>query len=87
MELAMNENGDCRELIPEAFFLPDMFMNKRDIGFGSTQEGKRVHHVDLPPWSNKNPYKFVSKMCEVLESSKVRELLGDWVDLIFGPKS
>lgn len=79
--------ADVRELIPEFFFLPEMFVNMHGFNFGTTQAGVPVNHVVLPPWAQNDPFLFVQKHREALESDYVSEHLHEWIDLIFGYKS
>jgi hypothetical protein len=82
----MEEMSDIRELIPEFFYLPEMYLNvnKLDLGLLHTQE--RVNNVDLPVWADNNPYKMVYIMRRHLESKEVSLNLPNWIDLIFGFK-
>ncbi len=41
---------DFKELIPEFFFLPEMFENFEGFDLGVRQNGQRVNNVVLPPW-------------------------------------
>ena len=50
---------DVRELIPEFFYLPEFLENKNLFDFGTTQSGKTVHNVTLPPWSKGDPRRFI----------------------------
>ena len=84
--LALNENGDVRELIPETTFLPEMYKNNLKVNFGETQEKNIVDHVILPNWANGDPYFFTWKMRELFESDNVVENIHKWYDLIFGYK-
>lgn len=79
--------ADVRELIPEFFFLPEMFINMHQLDFGTTQAGTQVNHVALPPWAQNDPFLFVQKHREALESEYVSAHLHEWIDLIFGYKS
>jgi hypothetical protein len=79
--------ADVRELIPEFFFLPEMFINMHQLDFGTTQAGTQVNHVALPPWAQNDPFLFVQKHREALESEHVSAHLHEWIDLIFGYKS
>lgn len=45
------ELSDVRELIPEFFTLPEMFLNLEKHDFGLMQTKERVHNVILPDWS------------------------------------
>ena len=58
-------------MIPEFYYLPDMFMNSNSYKMGETEENKLVSDVELPPWA-KSAEDFVrinrmvtnkSKMC------------------------
>lgn len=84
------QKGDVREIIPEFFFLPEIFYNLNNINFGervfSNNERTVVSDVALPIWSENNGYKFVTKLKEVLESQEVSLKISDWLDLIFGYK-
>lgn len=79
--------ADVRELIPEFFFLPDMFVNSHHLDFGTTQAGVPVNHVALPPWAQNDPFLFIQKHREALESDFVSAHLHEWIDLVFGYKS
>ena len=80
-----NDMSDVKELIPEFFYLPEMFKNVNNIDFGVNQKGEKVHDAVLPPWA-KSPEDFVEKQREALESEFVSKNLHHWVDLIFGYK-
>lgn len=76
--------ADVRELTPEFFFLPEMFVNMNAFEFGRTQSGARVDDVALPPWAHGDPVLFVQRHREALESEHVSAHLHTWIDLIFG---
>jgi len=80
-----NDMSDVKELIPEFFYLPEMFKNVNNIDFGVTQSGEKVDAAVLPPWA-KSPEDFVAKQRQALESEFVSKNLHHWVDLIFGYK-
>lgn len=42
--------SDVRELIPEFYYLPELFLNLEKHNFGLMQSKERVHNVILPPW-------------------------------------
>ena len=79
-----SQKTDVRELIPEFFYLPELFLNINKLNFGKTEEGIEVDNI-LTPCDN-NPFNFVMTMKNVLESEKVSKSLQKWVDLIFGYK-
>lgn len=82
----LNNMSDVKELIPEFYSLPgDFLINGSDLDLGTTQTGRRVDDVSLPPWAS-NSIEFVNKMREALESEYVSRHLHEWIDLIFGYK-
>ena len=42
--------SDMKELIPEFFYLPDMFRNNNNLDLGAKQDGTKISEVILPPW-------------------------------------
>lgn len=76
---------DVKELIPEFFYCPEIFENVNRIDFGSTQTGKNIDSVRLPPWAT-DAQDFVNQHREALESEYVSKNLNHWIDLIFGFK-
>ncbi|XP_074856013.1 WD repeat- and FYVE domain-containing protein 4 [Carettochelys insculpta] len=84
---ASRENmSDVRELIPEFFYLPEFLINCNHFEFGSMQDGTVMGDVQLPPWADGDPYKFISLHRQALESDYVSAHLHHWIDLIFGNK-
>jgi len=84
---ASSENlQDVRELIPEFFYLPDFLVNSNMFDFGTTQLGKTVHDLTLPPWAKGDPKRFIRIHRQALESDHVSRHLHQWLDLIFGYK-
>lgn len=47
-----------QELIPEFFYLAEMFMNKNGYQLGCQEDGAPVNDVILPPWAS-TPEEFV----------------------------
>ena len=85
----MNENTDIRELIPEFFFLPEMFINFNKINFLNEKRNANqedINDFEYPTWSKNNPNLFIIKNRLALESDFVSDNLNEWVDLIFGFK-
>uniref|UniRef100_A0A674D2Y2 Neurobeachin n=1 Tax=Salmo trutta TaxID=8032 RepID=A0A674D2Y2_SALTR len=74
-----------KELIPEFYYLPEMFGNSNGYHLGQREDGSMVCDVELPPWANK-PEDFVRINRMALESEFVSCQLHQWVDLIFGYK-
>lgn len=47
-----------KELVPEFYYLPEMFVNANSYNLGVMEDGTVVSDVELPPWA-KNPEDFV----------------------------
>lgn len=77
---------DVRELIPEFFYLPEMFSNSNGYNFGARQNGDKIDNVILPLWAKGDPAIFIAKHREALESPYVSQNLHQWIDLVFGFK-
>ena len=87
---ATTQQGDVRELTPEFFILPEMFLNINNLNMGKRNDEYKnfipVNHVDMPVWAGNDPYQFVCDMKQTLESDNVSSNLNEWIDLIFGFK-
>ncbi|KAF7488154.1 Neurobeachin [Sarcoptes scabiei] len=70
----MGGQQNVKELIPEFFFLPELFHSNNIL-----------KNVKLPAWA-KNPEHFVRMHRMALESDLVSCQLHQWIDLIFGYK-
>ncbi|XP_055077240.1 lipopolysaccharide-responsive and beige-like anchor protein isoform X3 [Periophthalmus magnuspinnatus] len=79
------DTSDVKELIPEFFYLPEMFVNANSYSLGVMEDGAVVSDVELPPWA-KTPEEFVRINRLALESEFVSCQLHQWIDLIFGYK-
>nr|XP_006812132.1 PREDICTED: neurobeachin-like [Saccoglossus kowalevskii] len=79
------DTSDVKELIPEFYYLPEMFINSSEYTFGVRDDGKVVDNVQLPPWA-KSPEEFVRINRMALESEFVSCQLHQWVDLVYGYK-
>ncbi|KAH7423408.1 hypothetical protein KP509_12G054200 [Ceratopteris richardii] len=84
LSASQGNTADVKELIPEFFYLPEMFENRFNLDFGVKQSGEKVGDVILPPWAKGSAREFVQKHREALESQYVSENLHHWIDLIFG---
>lgn len=82
----LTSTSDMKELIPEFFCLPEMFINTNNFPLGRTQSGRVVDSVGLPLWSNGSAFEFVRVHRLALESDIVSQNLHHWIDLIFGCK-
>lgn len=79
------DTSDVKELIPEFFYLSEMFVNANNYNLGVMEDGTVVSDVELPPWA-KCPEDFVRINRQALESEFVSCQLHQWIDLIFGYK-
>ncbi|CAJ1052501.1 lipopolysaccharide-responsive and beige-like anchor protein isoform X3 [Xyrichtys novacula] len=79
------DTSDVKELIPEFYYLPEMFVNANSYNLGVMEDGTMVSNVELPPWA-KSPEEFVRINRLALESEFVSCQLHQWIDLIFGYK-
>uniref|UniRef100_A0A663EJ85 WDFY family member 4 n=1 Tax=Aquila chrysaetos chrysaetos TaxID=223781 RepID=A0A663EJ85_AQUCH len=86
-ESASRDNmSDVRELIPEFFYLPEFLTNANNFELGCMQDGTVLGDVQLPPWADGDPHKFILLHRQALESDYVSAHLHCWIDLIFGHK-
>ncbi|XP_076833149.1 neurobeachin-like isoform X3 [Brachyhypopomus gauderio] len=79
------DTADVKELIPEFYYLPEMFVNSNGYCLGDRDDGTSVCDVELPAWA-KTPEDFVRINRMALESEFVSCQLHQWIDLIFGYK-
>uniref|UniRef100_H3CX27 Neurobeachin n=1 Tax=Tetraodon nigroviridis TaxID=99883 RepID=H3CX27_TETNG len=79
------DTADVKELIPEFYYLPEMFVNSNEYELGVRDDGVPVCDVELPVWAKK-PEDFVRINRMALESEFVSCQLHQWIDLIFGYK-
>ncbi|XP_057676682.1 neurobeachin a isoform X6 [Corythoichthys intestinalis] len=79
------DTADVTELIPEFYYLPEMFVNSNEYELGVRDDGMPVCDVELPVWAKK-PEDFVRINRMALESEFVSCQLHQWIDLIFGYK-
>ena len=82
---ATTQKADVRELIPEFFYLPEMFINLNDLDMGVKNNGTKVGDVVTP--CDNNPYEFTLLMRNILENDTISYNIQKWIDLIFGYKN
>lgn len=85
-EGCLTSSSDMKELVPEFFTLPEMFLNTNNFPLGKTQTGRPIANVGLPPWAKGSAFEFVKIQRQALESEYVSQNLNHWIDLIFGYK-
>ncbi|CAG4966953.1 unnamed protein product [Colias eurytheme] len=76
---------DVKELIPELFYLPELFYNNEGLELGVRQCGLRVDSVQLARWAA-DARLFTLLHRQALEAPLVAERLPHWLDLVFGCK-
>ena len=74
--------GDVRELIPEFFYFPEMFLNINDINLGKIENGIPVYNVNTPCFNN--AYAFSEIMNRILNGDCMSRIINEWINLIFG---
>jgi len=79
------QKTDVRELIPEFFYFPEIFLNINELNMGIKDDGTRVNDVITP--CDNNPYEFIFTMKKILEGEHVSRKIRKWIDLIFGYKA
>ncbi|KAL3113396.1 hypothetical protein niasHT_012310 [Heterodera trifolii] len=85
-EHCLNDTHAVKELVPELFYLPEMFINSKNYELGTREDGAAVNNVCLPPWCYGIAETFVRMHRQALELDLVSCQLHQWVDLIFGYK-
>ena len=84
---ATTQQGDIRELTPEFFFLPEMFININNLNMGKRNDETKavfpVNNVEMPPWAGNDPYQFVCDQKRILETDNISYKINEWIELIF----
>lgn len=76
---------DNRELIPEIFSMPEIFLNNNCYYMGKNSTTfKIVDDIFLPEYAKKNPINFTYIHRYFLEDKCVSDSLSSWIDNIFG---
>ena len=83
-EGVLTNPADVKELIPEMFYLSEMFRNENELPLGFKQLGGGIGDVILPAWAHGSADEFVRIHRRALESEYVSLHLHRWIDLIFG---
>jgi hypothetical protein len=81
---SISQKTDVRELIPEFFYLPEMFLNINDVNLGKLEDNSVVYNVKTP--CKNNAYSFIEIMKRLFENNRISSTINNWVDLIFGYK-
>ena len=85
---ASSLKDDVRELIPEFYLMPEIFLNLNNLNLSQDKisfDNKKyeINDVELPPWCKNTSWKFVAKLRRILENNNLKTL-NKWIDLIFG---
>ncbi|KAL0232314.1 hypothetical protein PCE1_002656 [Barthelona sp. PCE] len=80
---ALRGTTSVMELVPELFFLPEVYVNTANIFFGQQQSGVTVNDVVLPQWAG-SPHLATWYMRKALELPIATRQLPSWIDLVFG---
>ena len=81
---SITQKTDVRELIPEFFYLPEMFLNINDVNLGKLEDNSVVYNVKTP--CKNNAFSFIEIMKRIFENNRISSTINNWVDLIFGYK-
>ena len=79
------QKTDVRELVPEFYYFPEIFLNINKLNMGIRDDGVAVNDVITP--CGENPYEFIFTMKKILESDQISATIQKWIDLIFGYKA
>lgn len=66
----LEDKQNNSELIPEFFYLPEIFRNHNLAYLGRSRSGHTVNEVELPVWA-RNEHDFVRVHRELLESKAI----------------
>ena len=87
LKSSINISSDLREMIPELYYMIELFYNKNEILFGELYDGRKIDDVIVKEKDNKESKKleiyaqFLYNMRNNLENNKN---INKWIDLIFG---
>ena len=77
----MNNN---REMIPELFSIPEIYINLNKNDFGKQKDGVRVHDVIFEPYAD-NPIEFSYLIKDLINNNtEINNQINKWFDFIFG---
>ena len=73
-----------REMIPELFSIPEIYINFNDNDFGKQKNGLRIHNISFQPYA-KNPIQFCYLIKDLINNNiDVNNQINKWFDFIFG---
>ena len=93
LQSTLTLKSDLREMIPELFYMIELFYNKTNLFLDKLNDGSRIDYVDIIPKSDKklkteedkkeNMAIFISEMRKYLEEEND---VNKWINIIFGEK-
>ena len=73
-----------REMIPELFSIPEIYINLNDNDFGKQKDGVSVHNISFKPYSN-NTFEFCYLIKNLINNDfTLNNNINKWFDFIFG---
>ena len=76
--------GNNREMIPELFSIPEIYINLNDNDFGKQKDGVRVHNVTFNPYAeNFIEFSYIIKN-KINNNIEINNKINKWFDFIFG---
>ena len=97
IEKALKSNlslkSDLREMIPELYYMTELFYNKNNILFENLYDGSKIDYVEIISKTGSNSETNIQKMedmfnfiCEIRKSLEEEKELNKWINIIFGNK-
>ena len=97
MEKALKSNlnlkSDLREMIPELFYMIELFYNKNKILFENTYDGSKIDYVETIPRTDSNPRTDIQEkedmftfLYEIRKNLEEIDDINKWINIIFGNK-
>ena len=78
------KGNNNREMIPELFSIPEIYLNLNDNDFGKRKDGIRVHNITFKPYA-KNAIEFCYTLNNLINNNnKINNEINQWFDFIFG---
>jgi hypothetical protein len=73
-----------REMIPELFSIPEIYINLNDNDFGKRKDGVRIHNITFAPYAQ-NVIQFCYLLKNLINNSiEINNEINKWFDFIFG---
>ena len=83
LSLCQNHKNN-RELIPELFSIPEIYLNINYNDFGQQKDGKLINDVNFKPYA-KNPIEFCYLLKNLINNDvNINNNINKWFDFIFG---